>query len=70
MECTSRDTLLVEQLAIRLGEQTTLAKSLVMAKPAVCGSECEAAIPAPDASQRRVMAATLQDFTIVEKWST
>ncbi|MDO8464394.1 MAG: hypothetical protein Q7S46_03950, partial [Gallionella sp.] len=45
-------------LAIRLGEPTTLAKSLVMAKPAVCGSGCEAAIPAPDASQRRVMAAT------------
>src|SRR3989338_1717199 len=54
----SCDTLLIELLAIRLGESTTLAKSLVMAKPAVCGSGCEAAIPAPDASQRRVMAAT------------
>jgi len=30
-----------------------------MAKPADCGSGCEAAIPAPDASQRRVMAAIL-----------
>jgi len=56
---TSRDTLLIQLLAIRLGEQTTLAKSLVMAKPAVCGSGCEASIPAPDASQRRVMAAIL-----------
>src|SRR5574340_60110 len=55
----SRDTLLVELLAIRLGESTTLAKSLVMAKPAVCGSGCEVAITAPDASQRRVMATTL-----------
>jgi len=32
------DTLLVEQLAIRLGEPNTFAKSLVMAKPAVRGS--------------------------------
>lgn len=32
------DTLLMKPLAIRLGEPTTLAKSLVMAKPADCGS--------------------------------
>ena len=32
------DTLLMKPLASRLGEQSTLAKSLVMAKPADCGS--------------------------------
>ena len=37
------DTLLMQQLAIRLGEQTTPAKSLVMAKPAVCGISRQAA---------------------------
>ncbi len=46
----ARDTLLEEPLAIRLGEQTTLAKSLVMAKPADCGSGHEAGIPAPEGS--------------------
>jgi len=38
------DTLLEKQLAIRLGEPTTLAKSLVMAKPADCGS-CRQSAP-------------------------
>jgi hypothetical protein len=33
-------------------------RDTLLAKPADCGSGCEAAIPAPDASQRRVMAAT------------
>src|SRR3989338_3566327 len=33
-------------------------RDTLLAQPAVCGSGCEAAIPAPDASQRRVMAAT------------
>ena len=31
-------------------------RGTLLAKPADCGSGCEAAIPAPDASQRRVMA--------------
>src|SRR3990172_577840 len=48
--CRTSDTLLVELLAIRLGEQTTLAKSLVMAQPAVCGRRCDAATPAPAGS--------------------
>jgi len=65
LAATSRDTLLVEQLAIRLGEPTTPAKSLVMAKPADCGSGCEAATPAPDASQRRVMAARQKPAALV-----
>ena len=74
LAATSRDTLLVKQLAIRLGEPTTLAKSLVMAQPADCGSgsekllaghPCEAAIPAPDASQRRVMAARQKPAALV-----
>jgi len=42
------DTLLVEPLAIRLDEPTTLAKSLVMAKPADCGNSRPAAPPAPE----------------------
>ncbi len=33
-------------------------RDTLLAEPAVCGSGCEAAIPAQDASQRRVMAAT------------
>ena len=33
-------------------------RDTLLAEPAACGSGCEAAIPAPDASQRRVMAAT------------
>jgi hypothetical protein len=37
------DTLLMKPLATRLGEQTTPAKSLVMAKPADCGSSRQAA---------------------------
>ena len=44
------DTLLEEPLATRLGEPTTLAKSLVMAKPADYGSGYEAGIPAPEGS--------------------
>ena len=40
----------------------------LLAQPADCGSGCEAAIPAPDASQRRVMAATLTyDFQLLNK---
>ncbi|MDP2760436.1 MAG: group II intron reverse transcriptase/maturase [Sideroxyarcus sp.] len=35
-------------------------RDTLLAKPADCGSGCEAAIPAPDASQRRVMAATVK----------
>lgn len=42
--------LLMEPLAIRLGEQTTLAKSLVMAQPADCGRRCDAPAPAPEGS--------------------
>jgi hypothetical protein len=38
------DTLLMKPLAIRLGEQNALAKSLVMAKPADCGSSREVAL--------------------------
>ncbi len=38
---------------------TPTSRDTLLAKPADCGSGCEAAIPAPDASQRRVMAATL-----------
>src|SRR3990170_4021284 len=49
------DTLLMELLAIRLGEQTTLAKSLVMAQPADCGRRCDAGTPAPDACTHRVI---------------
>jgi hypothetical protein len=33
-------------------------RDTLLAKPAVCGSGCEVAIPAPDASQRRVIATT------------
>jgi transglutaminase-like putative cysteine protease len=43
-------------------------RDTLLAQPADCGSGCEAAIPAPDASQRRVMAATLTyDFRILNK---
>ncbi len=45
-----RDTLLIKPLAIRLGEPTTLAESLVMAEPADCGSGRPAALPAPEGS--------------------
>jgi len=38
---------------------TPTSRDTLLAKPADCGSGCEAAIPAPDASQRRVMAAIL-----------
>ena len=44
------ETVLMKQLAIRLGAQTTRAKSLVMAQPADCGSSRIAAPPAPDGS--------------------
>ena len=40
----SYDSLLIKPLANRLGEQTTLTKSLVMAKPADCGS-CRQSAP-------------------------
>lgn len=53
------DTLLMKPLATRLGEPTTLAKSLVMAKPADCGSRCRPHFPHQDASQHRVRAAAL-----------
>ena len=46
----SCDTLLEKPLATRLGEPTALAKSLVMAKPADCGSSCLATPPAPEGS--------------------
>ena len=52
----SCDTLLVELLAIRLGEPTTLAKSLVMAKPAVCGSSHRLPLPHQSAAHHRVEA--------------
>ncbi|MBI3479970.1 MAG: DUF3488 domain-containing transglutaminase family protein [Nitrosomonadales bacterium] len=43
-------------------------RDTLLAQTADCGSGCEAAIPAPDASQRRVMAATLtHDFQILNK---
>ncbi len=42
--------LLMEPLADRLNEQTTLAKSLVMAKPADCGNSRQATPSAPDNS--------------------
>jgi hypothetical protein len=38
---------------------TPTSRDTLLAKPADCGNGCEAAIPAPDASQRRVMAAIL-----------
>ena len=44
-----RDTLLIKPLAIRLGEPTTLAESLVMAEPAD-GSDRPAALSAPEGS--------------------
>jgi biofilm protein TabA len=44
----SCDTLLEKPLATRLGEPTALAKSLVMAKPADRGSNCQATPPAPE----------------------
>ena len=46
----SCDTLLLEPLAIRLGEPTTRAKSLVMAKQADRGSVCQATPPALEGS--------------------
>jgi hypothetical protein len=42
------DTLLMQPLATRLGERTTPAKSLVMAKPADCGNSRQAAPEAPE----------------------
>jgi len=53
------DTLLIKPLAIRLGEQTTLAKSLVMAKSADCGSNRPAATHAPDGSTAPCRGGTL-----------
>ena len=44
------DTLLINPLATRLGEKATLAKSLVMAKPADCGSSRTTALLAPESS--------------------
>lgn len=58
----ARDTLLVEQLAIRLGEQTTLTKSLVMAEPAGCGSGRQAGTPAPEGSAPPCRARTPKDI--------
>ena len=49
------DTLLIKPLAIRLGEPTTLAESLVMAQPADCGRRRGDGIPAPDACAHRVI---------------
>ncbi len=43
-------TLLMEPLANRINEQTTLAKSLVMAKPADCGNSRQAIPSTPDNS--------------------
>jgi len=40
-------------------------RDTLLAKPADCGSGCEAAIPAPDASQRRVMAARQKPAALV-----
>jgi hypothetical protein len=45
----------VEMLMLHCSTPTS--RDTLLAKPADCGSGCEAAIPAPDASQRRVMAA-------------
>jgi hypothetical protein len=42
------DTLLIKPLATRLGEPTTPAKSLVMAKPADCGNSRQAAATVPE----------------------
>jgi uncharacterized protein len=40
-------------------------RDTLLAKPADCGSGCEAAIPAPDASQRRVIAASQKPGALV-----
>ncbi len=49
------DTLLIKPPAIRLGEPTTLAESLVMAEPADCGSSRNAASPpSPEISRELV----------------
>ena len=40
-------------------------RDTLLAKPADCGSGCEAAIPAPEASQRRVMAARQKPAALV-----
>ncbi len=55
------DTLLIKPLAIRLGEQTTLAKSLVMAQPADGGNSRPAAPPAPEGSAPPSRGGTLWD---------
>ena len=55
------DTLLIKPLAIRLGEQTTLAKSLVMAQPADGGNSRQAAPPAPEGSTPPSRGGTLWD---------
>jgi XTP/dITP diphosphohydrolase len=47
-------TLLIKPLAIRLGEPTTLAESLVMAEPADCGSGRTAASPRSPESSREL----------------
>lgn len=53
------DTLLEKPLAIRLDEQTTLAKSLVMANSADSGRKQGDGMPASDAAQRRFMPSLL-----------
>jgi len=57
------DTLLVELLAIRLGEPATLAKSLVMAKPADCGSRCRPLFP------HRMLRNTVSERLLFASWS-
>lgn len=52
-----RYTLLVELLAIRLGEQTILTKSMVMAWPADGANRCRPLFPHLNASQHRDSAA-------------
>jgi hypothetical protein len=52
---------------------TPTSRDTLLAKPAACGSGCEAAIPAPDASQRRVIAAipTLMELLAIRlSWHT
>ena len=51
-----RDRVRVEA-NVEHGSSTLTSRDTLLAKPAACGSGCEAAIPAPDASQRRVMTA-------------
>ncbi|MBI5438150.1 MAG: ribonuclease R [Nitrosomonadales bacterium] len=63
----SRARLTYTQVAAMLAEpdgklakkNAATSRDTLLAKPADCGSGCEEAIPAPDASQRRVMASIL-----------